>query len=65
MKIDYDSVKTKLAEVTTGCYELFRGKVLSNKNLNIEVKELINRFNTFFNLASQYIELVINNALAI
>jgi hypothetical protein len=64
MKIDYDLIKLKLAQVSNECYDLFYSKILLNKNLNIDVIELINKFNTFFNLASIYIEFVINNEIS-
>jgi Na+/citrate or Na+/malate symporter len=55
MKLDYESLKTKLSEESVDLYELFVNKIICGKALGIETKTLINKFNNYFFLVREYI----------
>ena len=63
MSINYETLKTKLAEVSNLCYDSFHSKIVTDSKLNIDVKELIGNYNLLFQLANRYIELIINNEI--
>jgi len=64
MNIDYETLKTKLAEYSNLCYDSFYSKIVSNHKLNISFKDLISNYNSLFQLVNRYIELIINNEIA-
>jgi len=63
MNIDYETLKTKLAECSNLCYDSFHSKIVSNYKLNISFKDLISNYNSLFQLVNRYIELIVNNEI--
>lgn len=63
MKLDYETLKTKLMEESSALYSIFISKIVRCKPLGIDFKILIERFNNYFTLVATYIKFIINNEI--